>query len=424
MPAVVGRAQQYRGVGLTVATYQHVFSNYLREYLPEFEQRTGIRVNLNVQAFPVYNQQADLELSTRGSSFDVCNVTFIYASRWINSGWLTNLEPFIADRNLTPADWDASDFLSGAQLPLKNRRGETHGFAWEGGAMVMGVARADILERASLRIPTTFDELASVAQQTHNVGGVAAFVNDRLHHWHWVPFAMGFGARIFRAPPDDLMPMLDSPEAIRSAEYYVRLLTQFSPSGVLSYTEDQALRAQLSGSANIRTHSITWFMPLVQSASSRVKETTRIALMPAGPAGAFPGANCQGFGIPASARNKNASWEFIKWAVGKELSAKVVREKSHVSICRSSIINSDAYRSLMQVNGADLADLYLKVLRDKGNEGYMSYRTVPVFPQVGDKINRAIERIASGQQSGADAMRQAQTEALADLERAGISVRR
>ena len=30
----------------------------------------------------------------------------------------------------------------------------------------------------------------------------------------------------------------------------------------------------------------------------------------------------------------------------------------------------------------------------------MKYRTVPVFPQVGDKINKAIERIATKQQAG------------------------
>ena len=47
---------------------------------------------------------------------------------------------------------------------------------------------------------------------------------------------------------------------------------------------------------------------------------------------------------------------------------------------------------------------------------------MPVFPQVGDKINKAIERIASGQQKGAAAMKQAQEEALIDLKKAGINL--
>ena len=42
------------------------------------------------------------------------------------------------------------------------------------------------------------------------------------------------------------------------------------------------------------------------------------ALMPAGPAGNFPGSNSHGFGIPAGAKNKEAAWEFIKWAMSKD----------------------------------------------------------------------------------------------------------
>ena len=422
-PALVGRAKEFDGVTLNVATYQHVFSSHLKEYLPEFEASTGMKVNFQVQAFPVYNQQADLELSVKGSAYDVCNITYIYASRWIEAGWLSNLEPLLADRNLTPPDWDPKDFLAGAQLPLQDKSGATHGFAWEGGAMVMGIARADILEKKGLAIPKTFDELQNVARETHGTDGVAAYVNDRLHHWHWVPFDMGFGGKVFRDPPNDLALVLDSPEAVRAAEYYVELLTKYAPSGVLSYTEDQALRAQMSGRANIRTHSVTWFMPLVQNPDSKVAPTTRIAMVPSGPAGAFPGANCQGYGIPVNAKNKKASWEWMKWAVGKELSARIVKDKGHVSICRRSVIDSDAYRTLMQVNGTDVADLYLRVLQDKGSEGYMRYRTVPTFPQVGDKINKAIERIASRQQGAAEAMKQAQAEALSDLQKAGVTAR-
>ena len=57
-----------------------------------------------------------------------------------------------------------------------------------------------------------------------------------------------------------------------------------------------------------------------------------------------------------------------------------------------------------------------------GKSGYMKYRTVPVFPQVGDKINKAIERIASGQQNGREAMKQAQEEALIDLKKSGVTL--
>jgi multiple sugar transport system substrate-binding protein len=45
-----------------------------------------------------------------------------------------------------------------------------------------------------------------------------------------------------------------------------------------------------------------------------------------------------------------------------------------------------------------------------------------VFPQVGDSISRAIERIATRQQDAPGAMRQAQQDAVQVLQRAGVPV--
>jgi multiple sugar transport system substrate-binding protein len=47
---------------------------------------------------------------------------------------------------------------------------------------------------------------------------------------------------------------------------------------------------------------------------------------------------------------------------------------------------------------------------------------VPVFPQVGDTINRGIDRIATRQQAAEPAMRQAQQDAIQVLTRAGVRV--
>ena len=52
----------------------------------------------------------------------------------------------------------------------------------------------------------------------------------------------------------------------------------------------------------------------------------------------------------------------------------------------------------------------------------MKYRTVPVFPQVGDKINRAIEAIATKQLTRRTALKQAQAQAVEDIKKAGFKI--
>jgi multiple sugar transport system substrate-binding protein len=421
-PAVLGQAKPFAGVTINGAAFQHVFHTYLKEYLPDFEAKTGMKVNFTTPGFPVYNQQADLELSTKGSAWDFLNVTFIYSGRWIGAGWFTPLDEFVNDRNATAPDWDAKDFVAGAQSSLQDAKGQTYGFAWEAGAMIMGASRGDVLDKAGVKLPASFDELTRVCEAIHQKDGVAAFVADNLHHWNWIPYLMGFGGRVFKDPPANLTPVLDTAEAAQAADYYAGLLVKYGVPGMLSYTDDQAMRAQIAGRANLRTQAIGWMTPLVKHQESKVKTTARYALMPGGPAGAFPGSNSHGLGIPLGARNKKAAWAFIQWAMSKEMVRRIALEKGYAAVCRRSVIDDPEYRQRMTLNGQDVAALYLKVLELGGKSGYMKYRTVPVFPQVGDKINKAIERIATRQQGARDAMKQAEAEAIADLKKAGVKL--
>lgn len=421
-PAVHAQAKKFAGVTISGAAFQSVFWENLKAYIPEFEAQSGAKVDLQTQAFPVYNQRMDLELSTKGSAYDFCCVTFIYSSRWIGAGWLSNLDEFTKDPNKTAAGWDAADFVSGTQSPLINPKGETFGFAWEAGPMLMAMSRYDLIEKAGMKTPTTFAELQAVCAAVNGKEGVAGYVNDRLHHWHLMPFLMGMGGNLFRNPPGDLYPTIDTPEAAEAAEYYSRLLTEYGPPGVMSFSDDQAMRAQMAGRANIRTQSVLWVAPLVTNPDSTVAKTTRYSLMPSGPKGDFPGSNSHGLGIPAGSKNKDAAWAFVQWALSKELLQRMLADKGYASICRRSVIDSPEYRKRMTLNGQDVAALYLQVLEQGGKGGYMKYRTVPVFPQVGDKINKAVERIASKQQGSREAMKQAQEEIIAELKKSGIPI--
>jgi multiple sugar transport system substrate-binding protein len=53
-------------------------------------------------------------------------------------------------------------------------------------------------------------------------------------------------------------------------------------------------------------------------------------------------------------------------------------------------------------------------------QGHMKYRTVHVYPQVNAQINQAVSRVVSGQMKAKESFALAQTNALADLRRAGV----
>src|SRR5208282_5780209 len=130
-PAVLGQAKsKYAGTTIRGAAFSLPFHEYLRNYFPEFEDKTGIKIGFDIQAFPVYNQRMDLELSTRGSTYDAIIVTFIYQNRWVS-----DLDEFTSDANATPGEWDPADFAPGVQASIRDAKGHTYAYGVEAGAM-------------------------------------------------------------------------------------------------------------------------------------------------------------------------------------------------------------------------------------------------------------------------------------------------
>ena len=403
---------------LNVSTFSAAYPKLLQQYLPEFEALTGAKVNFDSPSFPVYNQRADLELSTKGSAYDVVNVTFIYSSRWINSGWLTPLDDFIKNPNLTPADWDVNDFLPGARAPETGKDGKLYGIPWTAEALLSASSRFDLVQQAGLAYPDTTDDLVKVLRAVSKKERVAGFVSDSHYGWTFVPYLHAFGGDVFRKAPDDLYPTLDTPEAIAAAEYYASLLREFGPDGAITYTPDQVTQALKLGRVNFTDAGQLHLAQLGDAATSKTIKTLKFGQVPKGPAGRFPGTAVHGLGIPTGSKNKDAAWAFIQWALSKQTTRKAVAA-GYGSPARRSDIDSKEFRSKQIINGNDLAQLALDSIELASKTGHMKYRTVSVYPQVDQQLNKAIALIASGQASAKQALQQAQAQSITELKRAG-----
>jgi multiple sugar transport system substrate-binding protein len=414
-------AKKYSGVTLNVSVFSTAYAKLLQQWLPEFEASSGAKVNFDAPSFPVYNQRADLELSTRGSAYDVLNVTFIYSSRWINSGWLTPLDDFIKNPALTPADWDVKDFLPGALAPETGKDGKLYGIPWDAEALLSGSSRFDLVKAAGFAYPDTTDDLVKVLRAVNKKERVAGYVADNHYGWTFVPYLQAFGGNVFRAPPDDLFPTLDTPEAIAAAEYYANLISEFGPDGGVTYTPDQVTQALKLGRTNFTDAGQLYLAQLGDPAASRTIKTANFGLVPKGPAGRFPGVAVHALGIPAGSKNKQAAWAFIQWAMSKQITRRAVAA-GYGSPARRSDIDSKEFRAKQLINGHDLAELSLQSIELAAQSGHMKYRTVAVYPQVDQQLNTAIARIATRQLPARQAMQQAQAASIAEVKRAGIKI--
>ncbi len=413
-------AKKFDGLTLHVACWSTSYSEFLKTYIPEFEQATGAKVVYETPAFPIYNQRMDIELSTKAAAHDVINVTFIYSGRWVGAGWTTPLEDFIHDPAKTPADFDVGDFIPGTTTAFKDRQGRLHAIPWIADVHMAGCSRYDLFQQAGLKQPDTFDEMATTLKALKAKGGPVPFVAENHYGWTFIPYLQGFGGHVFAHPPDDLHPMLDSPEAVQAAEFFSDMLREYGPDGVLSYTYDQVLQAQKDGTVNYSTSNET-FLVQMASKDSKVAKTCSLSLMPGGPAGRFPDVAAHGWGIPIGSRNKDAAWAFIVWAMSKPLLLRMFHDHGYSSVTRASMIELPEFRERSMINGVDVAQLYLDTLKI-GGKGYTVYRTVPPYPLVDREIDIAIQTIVSKQMGAKEAMQRAQQNSLKALARAGVKL--
>ena len=235
---MIGQAKPFAGITFNVSCWSAPYPQWLADYIPEFEDQTGMTVNYDTPGFPVYNQRVDLELSTQGSAFDVLNITFIYISRWIGAGWFKPLQTYWRTPTRRRPTGSPAEFLPGAIAPLKGTDGEIYGFPWIADAYMAAAGRFDLFEQAGLGMPDTFDDIVADVPGGATTRTASAFITENHHGWAWIPYLQGFGGAVFSRPPDDLMPTLNTPEAIAAAEYYAQLLREYGPDGVLSYTYD------------------------------------------------------------------------------------------------------------------------------------------------------------------------------------------
>lgn len=417
-PAYAQAAKPFAGTTLNISCWASPYARFIGEYLPEFTEATGIRVAYDTPGFPIYNQRADLELSTKGSAYDVLNITFIFTSRWIGAGWFTPLDEFINDRNRTPAEWDFADFLEGTVRPMKDRQGRVYGAPWVADVLCGGSGRFDVLRREGLGMPGTFAELERAMAAIHMKEDIPAFIVENHYGWVFIPFLQGFGGNVFRNPPDDLFPTLDTPEAVEAAEFMAKLLRQYGPPQAIGYNVDQTTLAFRTGRVNYQINNHAFLVPASEP-GSRVRETANFSLIPAGPKGRFPGIASHAWGIPVGSRQKPAAWEFIKWSLSKELLNRMVNEKGYAAVTRASILNAPGFRERTMVNGFDMTQLYIDTLA-LAAQGHMRYRTVHVYPQANNQITQAMERIIAGQMGARESLRQAQQNTIQDLRRAGV----
>jgi multiple sugar transport system substrate-binding protein len=251
------------------------------------------------------------------------------------------------------------------------------------------------------------------------MAGYVGRVTPAEVHFAWPIFVQGYGGNIFRDPPNDMTPTLNTPEAIKATEVFTDLLIKYGPTGVANFAQAEAVNAMSQGQAAMWIDALGIMGPIIDASKSKVADKVAFALAPKGPAGRFPQIAAHGWMISKVAKNKEASWAFIQWATSKDVLLKTALQGNHAGLPRATALANADYKKKYLWAGTDVG----KLITDTLGMAKISYRVVPVFPQIGERAGQAIGQIVSGQKTVKQALDEAQADAVNIVKKAGYTVK-
>jgi multiple sugar transport system substrate-binding protein len=277
--------------------------------------------------------------------------------------------------------------------------------------------RKDLLAKAGVAVPTTWEEYLAAAQKL-NVDGVAGNTmvaksgDVSMFLVDWYSRFKGMGGHLMSGSPaaKNFTPRLTSPEAVAALQSMVDCAKASTP-GVLSYDFTASTNAFSAGKTAMMCMWSTIAGPIYNPKSSKVASNVGVALTPG--TGDNRGKIVRGgwgIGIPKNAPNKDGAWAVIAYLTSKAW-GKFEVEAHQTDPTRNSVFNDAALNKKFP---------YLKTAGQANQQAQIL--EIANIPETFELITDASQQFAAalaGSSSAADAAKAANDSWITVLKRGG-----
>lgn len=404
LTAVVGSTQAMAEDEINVLLFGMPYTNGLQALAGDFEAETGIKANIDVIGQDVFENRITLSFTGKTGDIDVVHTPVIQVQRWVSADWL---KPITAEVDAMAVK---SDIMAGP-LDAYKINGEQWAVPYMAATGLM-TYRKDILEKAGVEVPQTWEEMLSVAEKIHTDDTAAIAmraVPGQGFNMFIFPMVMrAYGGKFFEDyTGGDLTPAINSPESLEALNVYMKLLNDYGPQGAGNFNFNEVKAAAANGQITFAVEGTGIVAQLVDSEKSQFAAETSIALPPGGPAGRSPAIAVHGLGIPASAKNPELSAKFIEWAVSTETMTKIALDQAFSNFTTQSVADN----AEVQAKYAKVHPEFLKMQADALNLAVGHYRPLlPEWPALGQAIGENINAALNGLVSPEEALESAEQE--------------
>lgn len=341
--------KQFAGTELRLYMLQHMVTQAIEPYLGEFEELTGMKVNLETLPESDYNSKMLIELNSGSDNpFDICMVSS--GSNFASGNWLVDLTQFIENPALTDKEWYNMDDIFPSAINYGTWNGVFHAIPFSAEYQIM-YYRKDILDKYGIEVPTTLEELAAACEKVYDPANNQYAIVARLKKGVGTDviynnFLSAYGGEFIKRNEDgELICQLGSQAAIDAADYYMGLLSKYGAPGQVNYGYSEAITEFMQGNAVFFIDSTSFIGQILNPEESKVIGKVGYAPVPAGPAGPDSPLHFSHWQLTLGPKsnNKEAAWLFLQRVTSSDLIKRCGLAMG--TSTRQSLYDSEEYKA-------------------------------------------------------------------------------
>lgn len=343
--------QPYAGTTLNLSTYSSVPEyDFYATLMPDFEAKTGIKVNYVQQPVAAQDQKIPLQLSAKDPSLDVFFTGSENIGAYLGVSGVAPLDEFINNPDLTPAEYNFADIAPAVQAACQ-QGGVNYCIASKtGGGLLYYNTR--MFEEAGITAPPQnpqelLDYAIKLTNDDHAGFCVRADITQALYDafqlWQWFyPYDNPVTGNYFRQ--DWSVLLAEEPYASAFGEFWRAILTQAAPEGISTYKVTDCLQAFQQGRVAMWHDDSSMIPEVLDPEKSAVAEESAFWSLPCTDVNPDHCALVQPFGvwINNASQNKEAAWLLVQYLTSAETQAKAAQAGALLTPSRLSVLQDPA----------------------------------------------------------------------------------
>lgn len=323
------KGTEINGIFLDRPGYRAIIS-----LLPEFEKKTGIKVNYEIVPYENTREKEVLNFTSQGD-LTMALVDLVWIGEFAESGWIDPIENFSKDASITDPNLNLGGFFPLLLDAFGSWGGVTYGLPFDNYSGLLFYNSCQLKEAGFDKPPETWEELKDVygpkltdASKNHYAFALQSLRGETQSADSFMRVLWPFGGSLLNKEFKSNLMSKESQAGLQFRQDLMKVM----PPGIVSYDHAEAVNALAQGQVSMITEWSAFYGTLTDPATSKLGDCLGVAPEPAGPAGRLPALG--GFSLAvasqASEEQKKATWLFIQWATSEDI-AKAYVEAGGVS---------------------------------------------------------------------------------------------